>query len=78
MFCEKNSMTGMMLCMAGVLVTMVGAITIIGFVIAKCDCLRGKTRYLAHECGEAVGNAAEKITHAVGDCMKMNCDCDEK
>ncbi len=78
MFCHKKcSTTQIVMRVVGIAVSVVGAMTILGFILSKCDCLRRRTRRLACECGDAVGDATVRIAHAVDDCMTPDDSCDD-
>ncbi len=82
MFCRKKCSTAdIVMRVVGVGVMAVGVVTVVGFVLSKCDRLRRRTRRLACECGDAVGDATVRIAHAVDDCMSPNCEdtcCDNR
>ncbi len=72
MMCQKHctcSMTQMVWKIAGIMVTVVGAVTIAGMVMSKCGCLKGKAKYIARECECAAKDAARRVSDAMENCM---------
>ncbi len=77
MFCNKHcsfSMMNFIWQLVGIMVTLVGAMTVLGLVLSKCRCIKGKAKHLAHECECAVEDAADRISDAVEDCKTCRID----
>ncbi len=86
MFCQRRCTTAdIIMKIMWTVAAVVGVVTLLGYLMSKCDWLCRRTRRLACECGDAVGDATVRIAHAVDDCMtpdnkcndENDCHCDE-